>query len=164
MSEDADVSAALTEASKKKKRRVLLIVVVVVVVVVIVMLVCVLLYSLLAPVVSNVFDNMQEFYATGDAFMTALGEDNYSHGYALFVTDLQQEVGDAASLQRMIQDNQAQPAEWKWTAFNLSTEGGGQTVTLEGSVTYRQGREGAVTLEMVKVGGEWKLTSFNLTW
>lgn len=107
----------------------------------------------------------QEVYAIGDAFLTALKEEDYDQAYAFFVPELQQQIGDVADLQSMIQDNMAQPDEWAWTSFKQSTgEGGVQTASLEGSLTYLDEREGAVTLTLVKIGEEWKLTSFNLTW
>jgi hypothetical protein len=107
----------------------------------------------------------QEVYATGDAFLTALKDEDYDQAYALFVPELQQQIGEVADLQSMIQDNMAQPDEWEWTSFKQSTgEGGVQTASLEASLTYLEGREGAVTLTLVKIGEEWKLTSFNLTW
>lgn len=107
----------------------------------------------------------EEVYATGDAFLTALKDEDYDQAYALFVPELQQQIGDVADLQSMIQDNMAQPGEWEWTSYKLSTgEGDVQTASLEGSLTYQEGREGAVTLTLVKIGEGWKLTSFNLTW
>jgi type II secretory pathway pseudopilin PulG len=107
----------------------------------------------------------QEFNKTGNAFMTALKDAKYAAAYALFVPELQQKVGQAADLQKMIEDNRAQPSQWSFTSFNPSTDKNKtQTTKVEGSVTYQEGRKGAVTLEMIKVGEEWKLTSFNLTW
>jgi hypothetical protein len=107
----------------------------------------------------------EEVYATGNAFLTALKDEDYEQAYALFVPELHQQIGDVADLESMIQDNMAQPDEWEWTSFNTSTgEGGVQTASLEGSLAYLEGREGAVTLTLVKIGEEWKLTSFNLTW
>lgn len=167
MSQEAGPAVVQPQEPKKKRRglRIFLIVVVVIV------LACLALYVLLAPVISDVFDRIvegledaQEFYTKGDAFLTALGEDDYEQAYALFVPELQQELGDVEALRSMIQESQAQPAEWNWTAFNLSTSEGVQTAALEGSVTYVEGREGAVALEFARSGGEWKLLSFNLTW
>lgn len=107
----------------------------------------------------------QEVYATGDAFLTALKDEDYDQAYALFVPELQQQIGDVADLQSMIQDSMAQPDEWEWTSFDLSAgEGGVQTASLEGGLTFLEGREGAVTLTLVKIGEDWSLTSFNLTW
>jgi len=109
-------------------------------------------------------ESVQAFRQAGLDFMTALKEGNYDGAYAQFAPELQQEVGDAGALRSMIEDNQAQPAEWSFTSFETSTKEGQQTAKLEGNVTYQDGRQGAVTLELLKVGEEWKLTSFNLTW
>jgi len=113
----------------------------------------------------SVVENAQEFYASGDEFLTALKDGDYAGAYALFHTSLQQEVGSAENLKAMVEDNQAQPSEWSYTSFNLSTdEDGIQTATVEGKLIYQDGREGIVELEMVKVDDDWQLFSFNLTW
>ena len=107
----------------------------------------------------------QAFNQTGNDFMTALKEAQYETGYALLIPELQTEVGSAADLQKMIEGNQAQPKEWTFSSWNLSTDANkNNTAKVEGAVTYQDGRQGAVTLELVKVGDAWKLMSFNLTW
>ena len=107
---------------------------------------------------------VQEFVKTGDAFMTALKDGNYEQAYSLFVPELQKEVGAASNLQTMIKSNNAQPEKWSFNSFNVATKNQTQTATMSGNVTYKDGRKGAVTLEMVKVGQDWKMTKFNLTW
>jgi len=109
-------------------------------------------------------EDVQDARQVGNDFMTALKEGDYEAAYALFVVDLQQEVGSVANLTSMIEDNQAQPSEWSFSSFNVTTKEDMDEASLEGPVTYQDGREGGVELEMVKLDDTWQLVSFNLTW
>lgn len=107
----------------------------------------------------------QEFSKTGNDFMTALKEGNYQAGYDLFAAELQAEVGEVSDLEKMMKDNNAQPQEWSFASWNLSTDANqNNTANVEGTVTYQDGRKGAVTLELIKLDNIWKIISFNLTW
>jgi hypothetical protein len=107
----------------------------------------------------------QAFGQTGTDFMTDLKEAKYEAAYALFHENLQAEVGSVENLQKMIVDNQAQPKEWTFSSWNMSTDADGNTTaSSEGAVTFQDDRKGTVALELVKVGEEWKLLSFSLNW
>jgi hypothetical protein len=107
----------------------------------------------------------QAFSQTGTDFMTDLKEAKYEAAYALFHQNLQSEVGSVAGLQKMIEDNKAQPKEWAFSSWNMSTDAeGNNTAKTEGTVTFQDDRKGTVALELVKVGEEWKLLSFSLNW
>ncbi len=112
----------------------------------------------------SVVQGAQELYKTGDAFMTGLKGGDYAGAYALFDPELQQKVGEPGDLQAMIESNRAQPKAWSFTSFNVTTEKNQTTAKIEGNVTYQDGRAGAVSLEMLRAGEAWKLTSVNFTW
>jgi hypothetical protein len=109
--------------------------------------------------------SVQAFNQTGNDFMNALKDAKYEAAYALFHPELQKQIGQTADLQKMIEDNQAQPKEWTFSSWNMSTDPtGNNTAKADGSVTYQDGRKGTVTLELIKMGEDWKLSSFNLNW
>jgi hypothetical protein len=65
----------------------------------------------------------------------------------------------------MIEDNNAQPKDWTFSSWNMSTdEDGNNLATVEGSVTYMDDRQGTVDLELVQEGETWKILSFSLNW
>lgn len=107
----------------------------------------------------------QAFNQVGNDFMTALRNAQYKAGYGLMMAELQSKVGTAVDLEQMIEENNAQPQEWTFSSWNMSTDANQNNIAkVEGSVTYQDGRKGAVTLELVKVGEQWQVMSFNLTW
>lgn len=113
----------------------------------------------------GVVQTAQEFNNTGNAFMAALQKADYQAAYELCMAELQVEIGEVADLQAMIEEQDARPQEWTFASWNLSTDTDQrQTAQVEGSVTYQDGRQGAVTLELIKVGEVWQVMSFNLTW
>jgi hypothetical protein len=106
----------------------------------------------------------QAFNQVGNDFMTALRNAQYKAGYVM-MAELQSKVGTAVDLEQMIEENNAQPQEWTFSSWNMSTDANQNNIAkVEGSVTYQDGRKGAVTLELVKVGEQWQVMSFNLTW
>jgi len=122
---------------------------------------------LLALVLSGcgAVQGLQEATQSGTHFVNAIKDGQFEAAYAMFHPELQHEVGAADDLQKMIEDNQARPKEWGFTSTNVKVdENQNQIATLEGSVTYEDGRKGAVTLELLKVGDDWKVTRFNFSW
>ncbi len=93
----------------------------------------------------------------GDKFMQSLRDGNYAAAHALMHPDLQQEIGTPQDLRQMIESNKAQPKKWTFTSRDIENDEG----YLEGSVTMTGG-EGTVTIDLVKVGNDWKVVSFNL--
>lgn len=121
--------------------------------------------SLVAASACSTVKTAQAFNQTGNDFMTAMKEADYTAGYDLFGQELQQKVGAVEDLQTMIEENKAQPSEWTFSSWNLSTdENKNNTATVEGSVTYQDGRQGTVKLELIKVSEAWKVMSFDLSW
>ena len=107
----------------------------------------------------------QAFTKTGNDFMTALRDGNYDTAYALMHPGLQQEMGTAADLQKMMEDNAAQPKDWSFSSVNATTDADKVTTAkMEGSVNYQDGKSGVVTLELVQDGDTWMVISFNLSW
>jgi hypothetical protein len=128
------------------------------------LLIIILAYLVAASACSTV-KTAQAFNQTGNDFLIALKGADYTAGYNLFVAELQQKVGAVEDLQTMIEENNAQPSEWTFSSWNLSTdENKNNTATVEGSVTYQDGRLGTVKLELIKVGEAWKVMSFDLSW
>ena len=102
---------------------------------------------------------------TGNDFMTALKDGDFDAAYNLCVAELQTEIGTVDDLAAMIDDSSARPQEWKFSSWNVTTDANQNNIaTVEGTVTYQDGRTGAVTLELIKVGEAWEVMSFNLTW
>ena len=107
----------------------------------------------------------QAFTKVGNDFMTALKDGNYETAYSLMHPNLQQEVGTAADLQKMMEDNAAQPKDWSFSSVNAATNADQvTTATMEGSVNYQDGKSGTATLELVQDGEAWTIISFNLNW
>ena len=97
--------------------------------------------------------------------MTALKDGDFPAAYALCMAELQSELGTVDDLSAMIDGNSARPKEWSFSSWNVSTDANQNTTAkVEGTVTYQDDRTGAVTLELIKVGDEWQVMSFNLTW
>ncbi|CAG0956950.1 hypothetical protein ANRL3_00617 [Anaerolineae bacterium] len=93
----------------------------------------------------------------GEKFMTALKTGDYDTAYGLCHPALQQKLGGASGLKRLVESGKAQPSKWNFSSRNVNNDEG----TLEGTVTMAGG-EGTVKLELVKVGSDWKIVSFNL--
>jgi len=96
--------------------------------------------------------------STGDAFMTALRDGDFSQVYQLSSPSLQKEVGSAQKLERIIKDGKVQPTEWSFNSRNVS----GDQAQLDGSATFTGDRDGTVTLVLAQSGNDWKVAGFNL--
>lgn len=104
------------------------------------------------------FGLTQPAATTGEAFMTALKDGNYSKAYDLCTPDLQQELGGVQGLQAIIVDNNVQPTGWTFS----SRETSGSMAELKGSVTFTGGRAGSVRVTLSQVGNNWLVAGFNL--
>ena len=93
----------------------------------------------------------------GEKFMTALKAGDYDSANGLCHPALQQKVGGAAGLKRLVESGKAQPSKWSFSSRNVNND----EATLEGTVTMAGG-EGTVKLDLVKVGNDWKIIAFNL--
>lgn len=113
----------------------------------------------------GVLKTAQAFTKVGNDFMTALKDGDYETAYALCHPDLQANIGTAADLKQGIESNAAQPKDWTFSSVNANTDADKVTIaTLEGNITYQDGRSGVVTLELVQQGEEWVVASFDLQW
>lgn len=124
-------------------------------------------FVLLSLVLSacGIIKSAQAFTKVGTDFMTALKDGDYETAYGLCHPDLQANIGTVADLKAGIEANAAQPKDWSFSSVNTTTDADKvTTATLEGSVTYQDGRSGGVTLELVQDGDTWVIVSFNLTW
>jgi hypothetical protein len=112
----------------------------------------------------SMVNTIKDANKVGSDFMVALKEAKYDVAYALFHPDLQTNVGSIVALQKLAEDNDAFPKEWTFSSWSTSTdENGNTTAKVEGSLTYKDGRKGTVTLELVKVEDVWKLYRFDFT-
>lgn len=104
-----------------------------------------------------IFATTQPAVDVGDQFMNALKGGNYDAAFATFHPALQQKVGNAQGLKRLIESGKAQPTKWSFTSRNVNND----TASLEGTVSMTGG-DGALSIELLKVNDGWKITAFNL--
>jgi hypothetical protein len=93
---------------------------------------------------------------SGDDFMGGLRDRQFERAYALTTPALQREVGDAASMGRSIGDYR--PADWSWSQRAVRNGVG----SLEGAVTYGDGRSGHARLQLQRVDGQWRVEAYRL--
>jgi hypothetical protein len=97
------------------------------------------------------------------AFMTALAEADYPVAFALCHPELQAKIGSASGLEDMLEGDRALPREWTFTSWKqTSRPEQGKSARVSGSLTYRDGLPGAVTLELIETGDTWQITHFAL--
>ena len=121
--------------------------------------------TLLAASGCGAVESAKVLNQTGNDFMTALKDGQFETAFKLCMAELQTEIGSVDDLSSMIDDSSARPKEWTFSSWNMSTDANQNTTAkVEGTVSYQDGRTGAVTLELIKVGEEWQVMSFNLTW
>ena len=94
----------------------------------------------------------------GENFMTALKNGDAAGAYNLCTPALQRELGSAQGLDTRIKNGKVQPTAWSFSSRNVNND----TAQLDGTVTFTGNREGNVTLVLAQVGGEWKISGFNL--
>ncbi|MBM3129545.1 MAG: hypothetical protein FJ009_13080 [Chloroflexi bacterium] len=94
----------------------------------------------------------------GENFMTALKNGDYNQAYGLCSPALQRELGNAGGLGTRIRNGKVEPTAWSFSSRNISNDTG----ELTGTVTFTGNREGTVRLVLAQVGGEWKISGFNL--
>lgn len=93
----------------------------------------------------------------GEKFMQSLKSGDYAAAYNLCHPSLQQKLGSAQGLQRLVENGKAKPSNWNFSTRNIDNDQG----HMEGTVTM-QGGEGTVTLDFVKSGNDWKIIAFDL--
>jgi hypothetical protein len=103
------------------------------------------------------FAGTQPIADQGERFMQSLKTGDYAGAYALCHPALQQKLGSAQGLQRLIENGKAKPSSWNFSSRNLENNQG----HLEGTVTM-VGGEGTVTLDLAKSGNDWKVIAFDL--
>lgn len=94
----------------------------------------------------------------GENFMTALKNGDAAGAYNLCTPALQRELGSAQGLDTRIKNGRVQPTTWSFSSRNIQNDTG----QLDGTVTFTGNREGTVRLVLAQVGGEWKISGFNL--
>lgn len=100
----------------------------------------------------------QSISDVGDAFMTALKNEDYSTAYNLCTPALQQELRNPQGLANLIRNANVRPMRWSYASRNVSNDQG----QLEGSVTFVGNREGTLQLVLTQGGGTWKIAGFRL--
>ena len=94
----------------------------------------------------------------GEDFMAALKKGDYNQAYNLCAPALQRELGSARNLETRIKNGKVEPTGWTFTSRNVNNDTG----QLDGTVTFTGNREGNVRLVLTQVGGQWKISGFNL--
>jgi hypothetical protein len=105
----------------------------------------------------GIFGATQPVADVGEKFMQSLKAADYQTAYAQLHPTLQKKIGTPQDLRKMVESGKAQPTKWTFTTRDIENE----EAHLEGSVTMAGG-EGTVTLDLIKVGNDWKVISFNL--
>lgn len=95
----------------------------------------------------------------GEHFLKLVSQSDYAGAYALCTTELQQELGDASGLEKLITSNNSQPT--KWSIKNRSVSG--NQADLGGEATFTSGRDGTFVLVLVNVNNTWKVHGIQLT-
>lgn len=109
-----------------------------------------------AVLVGSVFNATQPMANTGEAFMTAARDGNWSKAYDMSSTALQQEAGNAQGLQTALSSKPL--ASWSFTSRNISNGQG----TLSGTTNYTNGTSGTVDMVLNQVGNDWKVAGVSL--
>lgn len=95
---------------------------------------------------------------TGDAFLTALKDGDYAAAYNLSSVPLQSELRSADQIRVMVVESRSIPESWSFTSRSINNNQG----QVSGTVTYQDGRQGAVTMTFINDGTNWKVSGFNL--
>lgn len=125
------------DSSGNRKRSVLSIFLIVIV---ILLLIAVLLYALLAPAISNVFEDiLEEGTVAGDAFMQALKDAEYDKAYGLLHPELQQQLGGPDTLESNFPASLIE--SWEYEAEAVAGEDGESAVRLVGVLNLTDGSQ-----------------------
>jgi hypothetical protein len=92
--------------------------------------------------------------AGGERFMTALKAGDFEQAYAVSTPELQREFGSAPAMARRV--GIYRPVEWSWSQRSIRNGLG----ELSGGVTFATGTHGQASLELLKVGEEWRVSAF----
>ena len=93
----------------------------------------------------------------GDSFLTAVQTGHDAAAYALCTPALQQRLGGAPGLTRLVAA--FRPGQWSWSSRAVRNGAG----FLDGAVTFVDGRAGTVHLTLQQVAGAWRVDALNLT-
>ena len=104
-----------------------------------------LIFSLTRPVVT-----------AGDTFMTALKDGDFEAAYAMGTPELREELGSPQQLETLF--GARRPESWSWWNRKIENQSG----TVAGRVTYAGGGESEVTLFLLSVAGDWKVSGFRM--
>jgi hypothetical protein len=104
------------------------------------------------------FNQTQPAATTGENFMTALKNGNYSSAYNMCGADLKNELGSVQGLENLITQGRVQPVSWNFSSRNTS----GNQAQLDGSATFSGNRNGTVRIVLEKSGNDWQIIGFNL--
>ena len=119
---------------------------------------CLVCVCIIVAAVALGFGATQPAATAGENFMTALKNGDVAGAYNLCTPALQRELGSAQGMQTRITNGRVQPTQWSFSSRNINND----TAQLDGTVTFTGNREGNVTLVLAQVGGEWKISGFNL--
>lgn len=101
--------------------------------------------------------SVQPVVSSGDAFMTALQTGQYDAAYARCTPALQGQLGGVAGLAALVRP--APLGHWSWSSRRI----GNGTGTLDGDLTYADGKPGTVHLGLQQVAGAWQIAAVRLT-
>ena len=100
-----------------------------------------------------------EVAEAGDGFMEALKDGDYAAAFDACSPILQGYLGSVDQLERMIVDGKLRPSDWR---FDSRYQAGDQGA-MEGSVIMVNEVRGIVSLDLRRIGGQWRIIRFDLT-
>lgn len=95
----------------------------------------------------------------GDAFMTALQNEDYEAAYALCSPALQSEIGAVENLQTLLEQGGVAPTSWSFSSRSIENNTG----SVSGTATMEDGSTLDVALNFTKSGDDWLVEGFDFT-
>jgi hypothetical protein len=122
-------------------------------------LVCVVIGGAIFAFVSS---EIQPAKDKSEEFMEALKSEDYEAAYAMGDPEFQEVVGSAEALREGAQANNAIPEKWSFdTGGSINSDSDGTTASFTGSVTYQDGSEHDLEMELTKIDDEWYINYFS---
>ena len=91
--------------------------------------------------------------AQADAFLTAIKNDDFETAYALFSSEVQDEVGSAENFRQSFTRSNVGIKEWTVLSRNRENNTG----EIGGNITYGDGYEGTFVIRLLDNGDGWRI-------
>lgn len=119
--------------------------------------ICVVCIAAVAVLVGGILAVTQPVVDAGDAFLTAIQNEDYAGAYALMDSSLQKELGGVENFQTNLVQVGIAPSSWSFGSRSIENNTG----EVSGTVTMADGSEYDVTLNFVKSGDDWLVVGYN---